>query len=272
MPELPEVEFAARRLRTWAVGRTVSAAEAEPGSPLRDVTPEALAEGLTGRRFEGVRRHGKLLMIDLSGDRVLLSHLGMTGKWLRSKPGDTPRAGTRVQLALDDGARLDYVDPRRLGHLRWLPADEARRHPMVTGLGPDALEICATAGGLAEQLDWSKRAIKVALMDQSLVAGVGNIYAAEALWMAGINPFVRACDLEPDDYARLAAAIARAMTESLDRERDGEIRYIQDRAAQNPFEIYGRTDAPCPRCRAAIMRVLQQQRSTFYCPVCQPDR
>ncbi len=272
MPELPEVEFAARRLREWAVGRTVSAAEAKPGSPLRDIEPAALEDGLTGRRFEGVRRHGKLMLIDLSGSMTLLSHLGMTGKWVRSALDTTPRSGTRLQLALDDGQRLDYIDPRRFGHLRLLPAAEARVHPTVTGLGPDALLVCRTPGGLAEQVQWSKRAIKVALMDQALVAGVGNIYAAEALWMAGINPFTRACDLSAADFDRLADGIDRSMTESLAREREGEIRYIQDRAAKNPFEIYGRTDGPCPKCGATVIRALQQQRSTFYCPVCQPTR
>lgn len=272
MPELPEVEFAARRLRAWAVGRTITAVDAEPGAPLRDVDPVALAQGLIGRAFEGVRRHGKLMLIDLSGAMTLLSHLGMTGKWLRATPDDPARPGTRVRIGLDDGHRLDYVDPRRLGHLRYVPRDEVAHHPALTGLGPDVLDVCAKPGALAEALGWTKRAIKPALMEQSLVAGVGNIYAAEALWMVGISPFARACDLTEADFGRLAAAIARSMKDSLARERDDEIRYIQDRAAQNPFEVYGRTDAPCPRCRATIIRALQQQRSTFYCPVCQPDR
>lgn len=270
MPELPEVEFAARRLRQWAVGRTVSAAHAEPGSPLRDIEPAALVAGLCGRRFEGVRRHGKLMLIDLSGRWTLLSHLGMTGKWLSHALDEPPRSGTRLRLTLDGQRRLDYVDPRRFGHLRLLPADDAARHPTVTGLGPDALEVCRTVGALAERLGSTKRAIKVALMDQALLAGVGNIYAAEALWMAGINPFERACDLSADAFGRLAASIVRSMTESLDRERDGEIRYIQDRAAKNPFEVYGRADGPCPTCGDTVVRAQQQQRSTFYCPTCQP--
>jgi len=173
-------------------------------------------------------------------------------------------------LTLDDGQRLDYTDPRRLGRLRLLAPGET--HPELERLGPDVLDLSRQKGALAEHLGWSKREIKVALMDQEAVAGVGNIYAAEALWMAGINPFCRAVDLGAEDFERLAASIARSMTESLERERDGEIRYIQDRAAQNPFEIYGRTDGACPRCRATIIRALQQQRSTFYCPVCQPER
>lgn len=271
MPELPEVEFAARRLRSWLVGRTFTAIEADPGAPLRDIEPDALAEGLIGRRVEGIRRHGKQLFVDLSGGAVLLSHLGMTGKWLCGPAEAPPREGTRVQIALDDGRRLDYVDPRRLGHLRLLDAAAAKVDPAVVKLGPDALEIAGDPAALAEALGWSKRAIKVALMDQELIAGVGNIYAAEALWGARISPFTPAARLSPDDFARLGRALARAMTESLARERDDEIRYMQDREAQNPFRIYGRTDAPCPRCQTAIIRALQQQRSTFYCPVCQPD-
>lgn len=266
MPELPEVEFAARRLRTWAVGRTIEAVEALDGRPLLDTDPTALDEALTGRRITAIRRHGKQLYLDLDDGAVLTSHLGMTGKWLR-RTGEA-RDATRMTLVLDDGP-LDYIDPRRLGRIRLLARGES--HPELDRLGPDVLEVCRTEGALAEQLGWSKREIKVALMDQEAVAGVGNIYAAEALHAARISPFATAASLGPAAYTRLAAALDHAMTESLARERDDEIRYLQDREAQNPFAIYGRTDAPCPVCSTAIMRVIQQGRSTFYCPVCQPD-
>lgn len=268
MPELPEVEFAARRLRSWAIGHTIARVDAEGGRPLYDAEPEDLAV-LGGRRVEAVRRHGKQLFIDLDDGRVLTSHLGMTGKWLRLPEHAPARDGTRLTLLLDDGNRLDYIDPRRLGRLRLLAPGE--RHPELDRLGPDVLELCARPGALAEQLSWSKREIKVALMDQESLAGVGNIYAAEALHRARISPFKPAASLAEPAWTRLQAALVAVMQESLARERDDEIRYLQDREAKNPFRVYGRTDEPCPDCGAAIMRTVQQGRSTFSCPVCQPD-
>lgn len=269
MPELPEVEFAARRLRAWAIGRAIARVDAEPGRPLCDVEPDVLDAALAGRAVTAVRRHGKQLFIDFDDGHVLTSHLGMTGKWLRLPEHAPPREGTRLQIVLDDGHRLDHIDPRRLGRLRLLARGE--RHPELDRLGPDALEACARPGALAEAVGWSRREIKVALMDQESLAGVGNIYAAEALHAAGISPFRPAADLKPAEFERLAAAIVDAMQQSLARERDDEIRYLQDRDATNPFRVYGRTDAPCPTCGVAIIRAVQQGRSTFYCPVCQPD-
>lgn len=269
MPELPEVEFAARRLRTWAIGRVIERVVAEEGRPLFDIDPDDLDALLTGRRIVAVRRQGKQLFIDFDDGRCLTSHLGMTGKWLHRHAEIAAREGTRLALVLDDGHRLDYVDPRRLGRVRLLAA--AERHPEIDRLGPDALLACQTPGALAELVGWSRREIKVALMDQESIAGIGNIYAAEALHQAGLSPFAAAADLSPADYDRLAAALAGAMQASLDRERDDEIRYLQDRDADNPFRVYGRTDAPCPTCGAAIIRAIQNGRSTFYCPVCQPD-
>lgn len=271
MPELPEVEFAARRLREWAVGRRIERVEARPEAPLRDIEPSTLKAGLVGRRIQRVRRRGKQLLIDIDGGLVLLSHLGMTGKWV-NRPVDAPSPdNARVQLFLDGARRLDYLDTRRLGRIRLLSRDDAARHPEIARLGPDVLEVCKTPAAFAEAVGWSNRAIKVALMDQEVVAGVGNIYAAEALWAARISPFQTASKLSEGDYNRLAVAMTEAMTESLARETDDEIRYIQDRAAPNPFKIYGRTDQPCPACGTLIIRALQQGRSTFYCPVCQPD-
>ncbi|MCA9541396.1 MAG: hypothetical protein KC620_21000 [Myxococcales bacterium] len=200
---------------------------------------------------------------------MLLCHLGMTGKWLHRDAAEPARAGTRLRLGLDDGGWLHFVDPRRFGQVRLIAAADEPTDAAIAGLGPDVLALCAAPGGLAGRLAGVKRAIKVALLDQGRLAGVGNIYAAEALWRARIDPFRLANTLSDDNFARLAMALAATMAESLDRERDDEITYLQDAASQNPFDVYGRAGKPCRVCEAAIERAVQQGRSTFFCRACQ---
>lgn len=269
MPELPEVEFCARRLRRWIQGQRIAKVDVDPGRPLRSPDAAAFKAGLVGRTVFGVRRIGKQLFMDLD-DAVLFVHLGMTGKFIERKSGKRARKGTRMTLTFEGGARVDYVDPRRFGHLHLVPAREASQHPIVQRLGPDALATCRVPGALAAAIGPTRRAIKVALMDQQRLAGVGNIYAAEALYLAGINPWRRANTLSAGEWAPLAAGIVESMTESLARERDDEIRYLQDRDAANPFLVYGRAGVPCGRCGTAIERKVQAQRATFWCPGCQP--
>lgn len=269
MPELPEVEFSARRLRSWVQGQRIATVDVDPGPPLRSPNADAFKAGLIGRTVFGVRRIGKQLFIDLD-DAVLFVHLGMTGKFLLRAEGAAARQGARMSVAFESGAMLDYVDPRRFGHLHLVPAQAASSHAIVQRLGPDALVQCRLPGGLAAAIGTTRRAIKVALMDQQRLAGVGNIYAAEALYIAGVNPWRRADSLTAPEWDAIAAGILETMLESLEREKDDEIRYLQDRDAKNPFLVYGRADAPCGRCATAIKRAVQAQRATFWCPACQP--
>lgn len=272
MPELPEVEFCARRLRDWAVRRRIVAVHALPGPPLRDVTPAALEVGLRGRRVVGVDRRGKQLFVRLEGDLVLLAHLGMTGKFIRTAPRAPARPGERARLTLDDDAALAFVDPRRFGRLRLLPAADAARHPEVARLGPDALELCARPGGLRRALrrrGRGRRPIKVALMDQSVLAGVGNIYACEALFAARIDPSAPVATLSDAALDALAGHLVDCIEASLARERDDEITYLQEARATNPFRVYGRAGEPCPMCGRPLERTLQAGRGTFWCPRCQ---
>ena len=277
MPELPEVEFSARRLREWTRGRVIERAWAEGGSPLRSPDKDTFLAGLIGRQIVAVRRTGKQMFIDLRGpgtapDQVLLVHLGMTGKFLKQKANDEPRGGTRLTLSFADDLRVDYVDPRRFGHLHLIAAAEADAHPVTRRLGPDALVLCQIQAGpgLAQALGGTRRAIKVALMDQRRLAGVGNIYAAEALYLAGIDPWRPAHALTDPEWERLAAGICATMLESLERETDDEIRYLQDPASSNPFLVYGNVGQACGRCGATIQRQVQAQRATFWCATCQP--
>lgn len=266
MPELPEVEFCATRLRAWLVGRRVERVEASPGRPLHALDADALA----GARIAAVRRHGKQMFVDLDDGRVLLAHLGMTGKFLRDPP--EARAGTRLQLWLDDGHRVDFVDPRRFGAVRLAAAGQVDSLPEVAGLGPDALALCAQPAAFVRRVGRTGREIKVALMDQSVLAGVGNIYAAEALHAARVDPFAPANAISPAALKRVAAELRAAMEASLARELADEIRYLPEADSDNPFTVYGREGEPCPRCGRAITRTLQQGRSTFWCMKCQRDR
>ncbi len=261
MPELPEVEFCARRLTAWLVGRRIERVEAIPGTPLRDVDPKTLSRRLTQRTAIAVRRRGKQLLLDLDDGQVLLVHLGMTGKFLLDEP--TPRSGTRVKLHLAGGQRLDFVDPRRFGRVRILAPGES--HPELDKLGPDALELARDPAAFAAVLE-TKREVKVALMDQSRLAGVGNIYAAEALHDARIDPRVPAHRLRTAERTLLAAVLVKTFEASLARETGDEINYLPEAEAENPFRIYGREGERCPECGATVARFDQAGRSTFWVP------
>ena len=267
MPELPEVEFCARKLRGWLDGRRIDAVEATPGRPLYDIDPVALARALVGRRIEGIRRVGKQIFVDTSGGQCLLVHLGMTGKWVPRVDGKRKHA--HVSIRVDDGCWFDFLDPRKFGRVRLLPMGALATDPEVQRIGPDALALSAQPRRLHPILQRTKRAIKVALLDQSLLAGVGNIYAAEALHRVRVDPRTPAHLLTPRKSAALARALGAVMTESLERETADEITYLQEARAKNPFDVYGREGESCTQCGGEIRRFVQQGRSTFWCPRCQ---
>ena len=269
MPELPEVEFCARRLGDWLLGNQIIDAGAYDGSPLRGQSSETLCARVRGARCTAIRRLGKQLFLDFSNGNTLLCHLGMTGRWRRTVVGQEPSRWLRLWLDLEGGCRLEYVDPRRFGRLRAVRTSEASQQPEIVRLGPDALELAQSPGGFTVRLSASSRAIKVHLMDQRVMAGVGNIYAAEALLMAGVNPWKASSSLGEAQAERLAGALVECMELSIAREQDDEIRYLQDAESSNPFLVYGREGEPCPRCARPILKDLQQGRSTFWCGHCQ---
>jgi len=273
VPELPEVEIAARNLRRWAVGRTVVAAESDPRARriFRPGSAAALARALAGRRVEAVRRVGKQLLVTLGGDAPLglLSHLGMTGKWLLRAPGEEPPGHSRARLRLDDGRTLHYRDPRLFGRLRLVPGADFASLPEIAALGPDPLADGIDRARLAEALGRTSRPVKVALLDQRILPGVGNIYASEALFRARIDPRRPARGLGREELARLARAVLAAMRDAIAAQEGPEIAYVEE-GGENPFRVYARAGERCPRCRnAVIRRIVQAQRSTFFCPRCQ---
>jgi formamidopyrimidine-DNA glycosylase len=275
MPELPEVEIAARNLRAWTRGRTLVGLEADPKARyvFRPATPRRLARALEGARFGEIRRIGKNLLVamDRGGEPVgLLAHLGMTGKWLRRRAGDPPPRFSRARLALDDGSVLHFSDLRLFGRLRAVPGARFEAVPELAALGPDPLEAGVDPDRLHEALARSRLPVKVRIMDQAILPGVGNIYASEALFRARIDPRRRSPSLSRRETGALARAIAAAMREGIARQEGPEITYVEEPGSENPFLVYARQGETCPRCRRAkIARVVQAQRSTFFCPRCQ---
>lgn len=268
MPELPEVEIAARNLRRWLDGRTVVRAEAEPTRVFRGSSARTFQERLAGRRLERLDRRGKYLLFAFDGGVGLVSHLGMTGKWVRRDAG-AGEPYSRARLRLDDGAVLHYRDPRLLGRIELAPAAALAGVAAVARLGPDPLNDDLTPALLADRLRTTRRAIKVALLDQSVLAGVGNIQAAEALWRARIHPTRSAHRLTPAEVARLCRGILASIAHSLCAETSEEIPYVEEPGSQNPFLVYARRGEPCRRCRRRIAAIRQARRTTFYCPRCQ---
>jgi len=273
MPELPEVEIAARNLRRWAVGRQVEAVETDPRARrlFRPSGPKAFAAAVAGTRVALVERRGKQLLVTLDAGkpRGLLSHLGMSGKWVRRGPGERPPSHSRARLVLDDGNSLHYSDPRLFGRLRIVPGARFEEVPEVALLGPDPLEDGIDPRRLAGIFAGGRRAIKVAMLDQRVLPGVGNIHASEALFIARIDPRRPVSSLSRAEVGRLARAVLASMRRTLRIEDGPEITYVEEAGAENPFHVYAREGERCPRCAGPLRRVVQGQRSTFFCPRCQ---
>ena len=258
MPELPEVEYASRVLRKAVVGRTVSGVRVLHSAQRRQLPPRAVAR-LRGARITDVERRGKHQLLALSSGDTLVVHFRMTGDWLVDDETAPVSKFARVVLVLDDGTRVSLVDPRALSTVT-LHRNGSATLPV---LGPDAADPSVSVETFGETLSRRRVAIKVALLDQRVLAGVGNIYAAEALWVARIDPRAVASSLTRARQARLLEAIRAVLAKAqglAGRYRDDE----GDR-----FEVYDREGQACSRCGTLIRRIVQAGRSTYYCPHCQ---
>lgn len=265
MPELPDVELIAGRLRRALRGARVVAASGPPGRMLRPADPAAFARRLKGRVVKDVTRRGKWLRIDLDGLR-LFNHFGLTG-WWRLRPVDAP--AEPYERARLDAARgkitvsARYVDPRRFGRVVLDTADI----PEWKELGPDPVRDGISAKGLADVFARSRRAVKDVIMDQTVLAGIGNIIATEALWHARLDPRTPCERLENADAARLVRELEREIRREL-KMREG----VHGDVWSDDFAVYGRTGKPCPRCRTTIKSAVVGGRTSAYCPRCQPRR
>jgi formamidopyrimidine-DNA glycosylase len=261
MPELPEVERAAILARSIAVGRTITSVRVRHRSQRRGL-PARAARSLVGDRVVAVERRGKAQRFRLASGRELQVHFRMTGDWLLPGPGPLP--GTvRAILTFDDGGRLALDDPRALSVLSLCVAGNDHDR-----MGPDAIDPALTARRLAGALASRRIAIKVALLDQAVVAGIGNIYASEALWRARLHPGTPANHLSVARLGALVRAIRATMQSALNRQ-DRYYRGGGDGSDSGRFAVYDREGEPCGRCRTAISRITQGGRSTYYCTRCQ---
>ena len=258
MPELPEVEYASRVLREAVVGKTVRDVKVLHRSQRRLLSPRSIAR-VRGVRIVGVDRRGKHQLITLSTGDTIVVHFRMTGDWLVDDARSPIDKYARVVLELDGGGRVSLVDPRALSTVSL----HREGTPSLPSLGPDPTDESLTVDMFGEALARRRISIKQALLDQRVLAGVGNIYAAEALWLAKISPRVPASSLSRARQARLLDAIRSVLAKA----QQGTGRYRDDDAGR--FEVYDREGMPCSRCGTLIRRIVQGQRSTYYCPHCQ---
>ncbi len=277
MPELPEVETVMRGLEPAMVGQVIAKADVRRPN-LRWPFPDRMAERLSGKRVERLRRRSKYILCDLSSGETLLIHLGMSGFMTVVPPSDVhpdPAKHDHVVLDMQDGTRISFNDARRFGAMDLAATAEMDAHKLLTVLGPEPLGNSFDEAYLIEKLKAKNSPIKSTLLDQRIVAGLGNIYVCEVLHRTGISPLQKSSKLSTKRVASLVPMIRTVLEEAIDsggsslkdyRQTDGELGYFQHR-----FAVYGREGEPCntPDCTAKIKRVVQSGRSSFYCPTCQ---
>jgi formamidopyrimidine-DNA glycosylase len=269
MPELPEVETIRAQLSPRLEGRTLARVEILDPRLTRPHDLFEVAEELEGDRVLAVERRGKYLLLRLESGFALLVHLRMTGgfHW-------QPVTHERAVLELDDGTRLVYRDVRRFG--TWLVLEEAELEPyLATKNGPEPLGPRFTARWLGAQLARRKAPLKAVLLDQRVVAGLGNIYADEALWRARVNPLRPANEITGEEVSRIVRAVRAALRTGVERQGSTLRDYAAPDGAsgsmQEEFRVYGRDGEPCPRCRTTITKTRVGGRGTWYCWSCQRE-
>jgi len=274
MPELPEVETIVRSLRHRIVGETISGAKVGWPRSIARPSPEALSQQVVGRRMSQVSRQGKFTIIRLDPDGFLVVHLGMTGHLSVSQEGDSGALDghTRVLIRFASGKGLRFRDVRKFGRIYLV--DDLADVPLLRDLGPDLLSEAFTARVLGELLLARRRQIKPLLLDQRLLAGLGNIYADESLWEARIHPATRSHTLAGPEVLRLHGAIRRVLSRAI-QNRGTTLRDYRDPEGrpggnQRSLSVYGRRGERCERCGGVIQRVVVGGRSTHLCPICQP--
>ena len=274
MPELPEVETVRRMLEDCVTGRTIEQARLS-GLALREPVSRTLTKRVAGRRIERLRRHGKYLLMDLDGGLTLLSHLGMSGRWLfhERAPAKAPRH-VHARFAFRGGGALWFEDPRRFGLLRLVRTDQARRDRALRDLGPDPITTPPHPETLHALARGMKVSVKNFLLDQRRIAGIGNIYASEILHRAGVDPRRAAGRLAAAEWRAVAREIGAVLGESIARMGTTFSMYRtvwgEAGAFGDQLRVYDRAGEACRVCGTPIRRIVQGARSTFFCPKCQP--
>src|SRR5919108_1117074 len=275
MPELPEVETIRSRLAPALAGKRFAVVRILDPRVTRPEPPEAVAQALEGERVADVRRRGKYLIFAFESGRHLLVHLRMTGNVLHPAPAESEDDPyVRAVVTLDNGSDVAYRDVRRFGTWELLGPDELEQYFAARRLGREPLERAFTTAALGEALAGRRAPVKAALLDQRAAAGVGNIYADEALWYARIHPLSPAGSLGAEEVAALRKGIRKALELGIARQgatlRDYRGADGRRGRMQHEFRVYGRTGEPCPRCGTPIEKVRAGGRGTWFCPTCQP--
>lgn len=271
MPELPEVETTLRGIAPHAVGRRVATVNVYDPR-LRWPVPADLAAKVTGRRIDAIERRSKYLLLRFGPDRMLV-HLGMTGSLRVYRSAIPARVKhDHVDIVLDDGTLLRYHDPRRFGAMLWLP-EAPHEHALLASLGPEPFDAAFDADYLWRALRKRTTAIKLAVMDNDVVVGVGNIYANEALFRAGIRPSTPARKVSRARIARLVGEIRDVLAEAITKGGSTLRDYVDARGEPGYFQlayfVYGRAGEPCRKCATPLRVTRLGGRASFYCPSCQ---
>ena len=286
MPELPEVETVKRGLSPVLEGRTITLARTQRPD-LRFPFPKNFSRRIINRRVNSVKRRSKYILVQLNSGETLLMHLGMSGRFTITQHAqsskhkidfthkvETKQKHDHVIFHTDDGSVITYNDPRRFGFMTLFKTNQETREKLLKKLGPEPNTSAFTGAYLYTRLGTSKRTIKAGLFDQSVVAGLGNIYICEALWHAKLAPTRVCSDIGQEAYDRLASAINAVIDEAICvggstlrdyAKADGSMGYFQ-----HNFEVYGREGLQCHRCNQSyVRRVIQSKRSSFFYPACQ---
>jgi formamidopyrimidine-DNA glycosylase len=269
MPELPEVETVTNEIRPYVLGKRIKDVEVYWPGTVKGNTVAEFVSGLKGQTITGVTRRGKFVVWQLSGGRRMLTHLKMTGALIAQEANVPPPPYNRVEITLENGLKVYFRDPRKFGRMRIIDHDKA-----FDELGPEPLEPEFTAEVLESILKKRKSPIKPTLLDQTLIAGIGNMYADEALFEAKIHPLRAADSLSPIEYRKLHKAIQHVLNAAIERKGASISNYVRPGGelghAHFAFKVAHRRGENCPRCGAALERMVVRGRGTYLCPHCQP--
>ena len=263
MPEIAEVEFARRQLTSWTCGKSLIRVDTKDSKNVMGAAefhpPSTVIEW---------QRQGKMLFGTLENKQGILSHLGMTGKWVHNPSSD--RRHNRLELFFSDGSSVALIDPRRFGWSAFGGIDAMRGHSRWSDLGPDCLDEKWSGERLKEACGSSKQTLKDRLMNQKVIAGLGNIALVEMGFRARLHPHRSCASLQANEWDDLARAMDDHIRYVLDVEDGEEIHYQSEKKSENPFLCYGRKSEPCPNCTDSFARDVLKGRPTYYCPSCQP--
>jgi formamidopyrimidine-DNA glycosylase len=272
MPELPEVETVRRDLEGEVVGRRIEEAVITGHRTVRRHAPELLVSVLRGRSIDRVRRHGKFLLVDLDGEVTMGAHLRMSGQLLWTPDGsEEPLPHTHARLVFEDGTELRFVDPRTFGEL-WVTSPSV---PELSHLGPDALDALPLPPQLRSGLEGRRTTLKARLLDQTYLAGIGNIYADEILFLARLRPSRSCGSVSAPASVRLHDAIGEVLANAVEARGSSlkDQRYVdaygRTGTAQLLHRVHAREGKPCEVCGSVVRRVVLAGRSTYFCPRCQ---